>query len=178
MARPYQPSLLRLLHGAAALLAGAAFASGALVYLSDDRRGLGDWASRIHLPSADWIDLHGSAGVVLLPVALLFGAYALTLGRGRLRRFANVLPLAALALAIGSGKLMDEDWLRDGVLDHPVYAVHLLAWAILAASLLVHLWDSLSRGGRPLLQSMLRLELRPGDRPGQWPGQIQRWLQR
>ena len=38
MPRPYQPSLLRLLHGATALLALAAWLSGLVVYSSFDGR--------------------------------------------------------------------------------------------------------------------------------------------
>jgi hypothetical protein len=178
MGRPYQPSLLRLLHAGTALLVAAAWLSGALVFLSADRRGLDRIWSAIAAPAGDWIDIHGTAGVVLLPVAVLLTAYALTLGRARLRRWANALPLSALVLAIGSGKLMDEDWLRQGVLDHPLYAVHLLAWILLGLSVGFHLVGAFRIGGLPLLSSMLRLELRPGDRPGQWPTQIQRWLQR
>jgi len=39
----------------------------------------------------EWIDIHGTLGVLLWPVALL-----------------------ALVLAVGSGKLMNENWLRNG----------------------------------------------------------------
>jgi hypothetical protein len=178
MARPYQPSLLRLLHGGTALLVLGAWVSGLLVWLMADRRGLPESWHWLDALSGDWIDIHGTAGVVLLPVAVLFAAYALSLGKARLRRAANALPLAALALAIGSGKLMDEDWLREGVLDHPVYAVHLLAWALLILSLIAHLIGSMRLGGLPLLQSMFRADLRKQDLPGQWPDQIRRHFSR
>lgn len=176
MGRPYQPSLLRLLHAGTALLVMGAWFSGLLVYLSADRRGLPSIVSWVPRPAGDWIDIHGTAGVLLLPVAVLLAIYALTLGRARLRRAGNVLPLAALALAIGSGKLMDEDWLREGVLNHPVYIVHLTAWILVAVSVLMHIGGALLRGGPTLLRSMFRTELRTNDRPGDWPAQIQRFV--
>jgi hypothetical protein len=122
----------------------------------------------------DWIDLHGSFGVLLWPLALLFAGYALTLGRRPLRRPANAAALVALALAVGSGKLMQEDWLRQGQLHHLVYSVHLVAWVVMAAAVLAHLGAVLVGGGAPLLRSMLSLRLRPGDQPRDWPGQIRR----
>jgi len=174
MARPYQPSLLRSLHALTALGVSAAWISGALVWLTADRRGLPLQWSWLQDSGGDWIDIHGTAGVVLLPIAVMFGAYALSLGRTRLRRAANALPLVALALAIGSGKLMNEHWLREGVLDHPVYAVHLLAWVLLTLSVIAHLCGAIALGGQPLLRSMFRLELRHNDLPGHWLEQVKR----
>ena len=170
MARPYQPSLLRLLHGATALLVPLAWLSGLLVYtLYDGRFG--------RLPLAlpgDWIDLHGTVGVMLWPVALLFGLYALSAGRARLRQPANAIALLALVLAVASGKLMDENWLRNGQLDHLVYAIHLLGWLLIALAVGLHLRAVLRRGGLPLARSMASLQLRPGDLPGNWWDQIRR----
>ena len=176
MGRPYQPSLLRLLHAGTALVAAGAWFSGLLVYLSADRRGLASIASWIPRPDGEWIDIHGTAGVVLLPVAVLLALYALTLGQVRLRRSSNMLPLVALALAIASGKLMDEDWLREGALNHPVYIAHLTAWGLLALSMIWHLGAAMQRGGMPLLRSMFRTELQTHDRPGQWPAQVRRYI--
>ena len=109
MARPYQPSLLRLLHGGTALLVLGCWLSGLFVYSRYDGR----WGRLPFTPAGDWIDLHGLIGVGLLVLALPFVAYAFSLGRARLRRATNSLTLAALALAMGSGKLMEEDWLED-----------------------------------------------------------------
>lgn len=174
MPRPYQPSLLRLLHGATALLVVGAWTTGFLLYNRfDGRWGRLPWAL-----SGDWIDIHGSVAVVLWPVALLFGLYALTLGRQRLRQPANAIALLALALAVGSGKLMQEDWLEDGELGHGVYAVHLLAWLAVAAAVLSHIGSVLSRGGKPMAASMVSLELRERDLPRDWFGQIRRHFRR
>jgi hypothetical protein len=174
MARPYQPSLLRLLHGGTALLVLGCWLSGLIVYSRYDGR----WGRLPFTPAGNWIDLHGQSGVLLLLLALPFAAYALSLGRARLRRASNAVALAALALAIGSGKLMDEDWLRDGELHHVVYGLHLLAWVLIGLSVLVHLGASLRLGGWPLLASMASPALRKGDLPGDWPGQLGRFLHR
>jgi hypothetical protein len=173
MARPYQPSLLRLLHGATALLVPLAWLTGLLVYSTHDGR-----FGRLpfHLPG-EWIDIHGTAGVVLWPIALLFSLYALSAGRARLRQPANAIALLALVLAVGSGKLMNENWLRDGQLDHLVYGIHLLAWLLIAVAVCLHVTAVLQRGGLPLARSMASLELRPGDLPGNWLKQIRRSFQ-
>ena len=170
MPRPYQPSLLRLLHGATALLVLGTWCTGLLVYSRFDGR----WGRLPLALSGEWIDIHGSVAVVLWPLALLFALYALTLGRRRLRHPANALALVALALAVGSGKLMEEDWLREGDLGHGVYAVHLLAWLALAGAVSIHVGSVLARGGWPLARSMGSLQLRAHDRPGDWLSQIRR----
>lgn len=157
-----------------AVLVPLAWLSGLLVYSRDDGR----WGRLPWLPDGNWIDLHGTIGVALWPLALLFGLYALTLGRARLNRAANAVALLALALAVGSGKLMDEDWLRDGQLDHLVYSVHLLAWLLVAVAVLWHVSGVLRRGGSLLARSMFALQLRSDDRPQHWPSQWRRWWQR
>lgn len=174
MARPYQPSLLRLLHGATALLVLGAWLTGFLVYNRFDGR----WGRLPLAMSGDWIDIHGTAAVVLWPLAVLFGLYALTLGRQRLRHPANAIALLALAVAVGSGKLMVEDWLEEGELSHAVYAVHLLAWLAVAGAVVVHIGAVLTRGGRPLARSMASLTMRPRDQPRDWLGQIRRHFTR
>lgn len=174
MVRPYQPSLLRLLHGATALLAIGAWITGFLVYNRFDGR----WGRLPLALSGDWIDIHGSVAVGLWPVALLFALYAVTLGRQRLRHPANALVLLALILAVGSGKLMQEDWLEDGELGHAVYAVHLLAWLVVAGGVTSHVGSVLVRGGRPLATSMMSLAVRPRDQPRDWFAQIRRHFTR
>jgi hypothetical protein len=172
MPRPYQPSLLRLLHGTTAILVGLSWLSGLLVYSLFDGR----WGRLpIRLPG-EWIDLHGTVGVALLLLAGLFAAYAFSLGRWQLGRASNAVALAALALAIGTGKLMQEDWLRAGELHHLVYTLHLLAWVGMAAAVLIHLNGVMCRGGLPMLRSMLSLRIRKGDLPADWPHQLRRFL--
>lgn len=174
MVRPYQPSLLRLLHGAMALLVPLAWLSGLIVYTKHDGRFGGlNWR-----PAGDWIDWHGTIGVFLWPLALLFGLYALSLGRARLHQAANATALLALALAVGSGKLMNEDWLRAGQFDHLVYSVHLLAWLLLAIAVSWHVAAILNRGGVPLARSMFQLKLRRNDLPRDWVAQVGLLLRR
>lgn len=172
MGRPYQPSLLRLLHAATGVLVASAWITGLAVLLTLDRR----WGTLPFPLPGEWVDIHGTAGVVLLPVAVLFLIYAVTVGRARLRRFTNLVPLLALVLAIGSGKLMDEDWLREGQLDHLVYRVHLGAWFLLALTVVLHLLGTLSRGGLPMVASMAQLGWRPNDSPAAWWGQLRRGI--
>lgn len=157
-----------------AALVPLAWLSGLLVYATHDGR----WG---HLPwqiGGDWIDIHGTVGVVLWPLALLFALYALTLGRARLNKAPNAVALCALALAVISGKLMNEDWLRSGELDHLVYDLHVLSWLLIAITVIWHLAGVLRRGGMALARSMFRFELRNNDHPWHWPMQWKRWLQR
>ena len=170
MPRPYQPSLLRLLHGATALLVPLAWLTGLLVYSRYDGR----FGRLPFTLGGEWIDIHGTVGVLLWPLALLFALYALTAGRLRLRQPANALALVALVMAVGSGKLMNEDWLRDGQFHHLVYSVHLFAWLLIALAVTLHVVGVLQRGGWPLARSMASVQLRPGDLPGNWFDQIRR----
>lgn len=168
MPRPYQPSLLRVLHGATALLVAGAWATGLMVYSHFDGR----WGRLPVTFPGEWIDIHGTAGVVLWPIALLFALYAITLGRARLRQPANALALGALVLAVGSGKLMEENWLQQGDLGQGIYTVHLVAWLAVALAVALHVGSVLRRGGMGLARSMASLQVRAKDRPGDWWAQI------
>ena len=79
---------------------------------------------------------------------------------------------------MGSGKLMQEEWLRQGELQHWVYSVHLLAWLLIAVAVLCHLGHVLQRGGLPLARSMFHPAIQRGDRPRDWPAQLGRWFRR
>lgn len=159
--RPYQPSLFRLLHGTMILLVPLAWLSGLLVYsIHDGRWGRLGWS----MPG-NWIDIHGTIGVIPWPLGLLFGLYALSIGRARLNQAANAAALLALSLAVGSGKLMEEEWLRNGQLDHIVYSLHLLAWLLIAGAVLWHLVAVTKKGGTALTKSVLQLKVRNNDFP-------------
>jgi hypothetical protein len=164
MGRPYQPSLLRLLHGLTALLVIGCWLSGLLVYSRYDGR----WGRLPFTPDGNWIDLHGQLGWFLLPVGLAFSA----------TNSMALVALVALVLAVATGKLMQENWLRDGELHHLVYALHLVAWLVIGLAVLVHVAGSLQQGGWPLLASMSNTSVREGDLPGDWPGQIRRYMKR
>lgn len=171
---PYQPSLVRLLHGAMVVLVPLAWLSGAIVYSNLDGRLL---RLPLQVPG-NWIDLHGSIGVLLWPLALLFSLVAVSIGRSRLRQPANAAALIALLLAVGSGKLMQEEWLRNGQLDQWVYHLHLLAWLLIAAAIAWHVAAALRRGGTALASSMFSASLRSNDHPRHWPQQLGAWFNR
>jgi hypothetical protein len=174
MAAPYQPSLLRVLHGATAVLVAIGWITGLLLLGSFDGR----WGRLPFTLDGEWIELHGYVGLVLALVLLLFVPYALTLGAGRLRRFANSLPLMALLLAVGSGLQMKSDFLVNHATTPLPYALHLLAWLLLAVSVPLHLIGAVRRGGWPLAASMVSLRLLPHDGPLHWPGQLLRYVRR
>lgn len=175
MARPYQPSLLRLLHIPTALLVAGLWLSGLLILGVNDGR----W---FRLPAAftavDWIDVHGSLGVPLVLLITLFVPYALSVGRARLAKAANLLPLLALLLSVGTGLLMQEEEVRAGGAGGLVYGLHLSGWGVMALAVLWHLGGVLRRGGWPLAASMFRVDLRVGDRPRDWPAQLRRHFRR
>lgn len=174
MAAPYQPSLLRLLHGVSAILVACAWFTGLLLLAAFDGR----WGRLPFTLDGEWIELHGRLGVGLIAVLLLFVPYALTVGAGRLRRLANSLPLLALALAVGSGLQMQSEWLVNQDTTPLPYALHLLAWLLLAVSVPLHVIGAVRRGGWPLAASMLSLRLRPLDGPLHWPAQLLRYGRR
>lgn len=178
---PYQPLLLRLLHGVSALLVLGAWATGFLVYDSWDRRfgGLGFTTRDRNL-----IDIHGTFGFFLFFVFIAFAIYSLSAGRKRLaqpeslrqltqvgrpiwwvalQRVTNTTMLAAATLAVGSGKLQDENWLPNGEMHHLAYFVHLFAWLLVILSIAAHVLMSAKVGGIPLLLSMTTLKTRSDD---------------
>ncbi len=156
---PHQPLLLRLLHGAMVVLVPLAWLSGAVVFSNHDGRWL---RLPLQVPG-NWIDIHGTIGVLLWPLAALFVIYALSVGRFRLRHGSNAAALIGLVLAVGSGKFMQEDWLRNRELDHFTYHLHLLAWLLIAVAVAWHIAGVFSRGGVPLASSMFRLKTAKGS---------------
>ena len=190
LAIPYQPSLLRLLHGAAAAVAGVASVTGFLIYNHYDGR-FG------HLPlggSEEVIDLHGDIGGLLQWVLIPFALYSLTLGVRRLfrpadlgrmvsslpawQRLTNTAALLSLAAAVLSGLPMEDDWLTDGDLNQFWYVLHLTSWVVLTLAVVGHLMVLSLNGGWPLLRSMLTFNLRSGDRPKHWPHQVWAFIRR
>ncbi|MEB3256247.1 MAG: cytochrome B [Synechococcaceae cyanobacterium] len=173
--RPYQPSLLRLLHVPTVLLVVALWLSGLVILaIHDSRLAL--------LPrgfaGVDWIDVHGSLGVPLVLLLTLFAPYALSVGRPLLRRPANLLPLLALLLSVGSGLLMRESEVRSGLTGGPVVALHVGGWVVMALAVLLHVGGVLRRGGWPLAASMFQTAVRTGDHPADWPAQLRRHFRR
>lgn len=192
--KPYQPFLLRLLHGVNGLLAIAAWVTGYLVYDSWDGR----WG-RLGLTADNraLIDVHGTIAFGLFFVFIGFTIYSLKAGRSRLvradswqhltqvgqpvwwyalHRLANTLALCALGLSVISGKFQSEEWLPQEELNHLWYLVHLGAWCILLAAIALHILLGVKVGGVPLLVSMLATRYRPEESPALWKDKILAWL--
>jgi hypothetical protein len=110
--------------------------------------------------------------------AIGLALYSFSLGRQRLGRASNALPLIALAIALVSGLFMEGDWLEEGQLQATVYSLHLTGWLLLSLSLVAHLAGLLRRGGWPLAGSIVSLAVRPGDGPTAWPAQLWTYLRR
>lgn len=187
--QPYQPSLLRFLHGINAILVIGALITGFWVYDTFDGR-----FGRIALPRVnDIIGIHGTIALTFWLFAPLFVIYSLWLGRKRLvqkesianlskvgqpiwwislQRLINTAMLVAIFFAFGTGKLMDESWLPTGDLTQVAYVLHLIAWAVMLVCLALHLLMSVKVGGLPLLLSMANLKVRTDDHPKLWWQQI------
>jgi Prokaryotic cytochrome b561 len=195
--KPYQPLLLRLLHGVNALLVIGAVITGFLVYDSWDGR-----FGKLALTKAnrDLIDIHGTFGFFIFFIALpIFVIYCFTAGKSRLiqgdtlaklsevgkpiwwytlQRIANTAMLLAGILAVISGKFQDENWLPNGELNHVWYYAHLIAWAIVVFALAIHLLMSVKVGGLPLLLSMFDVKYRPEDSPKLWREKVTNFFRR
>ncbi|MBD1911571.1 MULTISPECIES: cytochrome b/b6 domain-containing protein [unclassified Leptolyngbya] len=187
--RPYQPLLLRLLHGLTGGCAIAAILTAYWTYTTYDNR----WGG---LPLPLWRAVEGIHGTFGLWTLLLFPAltiYALRRGQNRLlqtntadhlqqigqpiwwytlHRATNSLMLLALTTALFTGKMMDSTWLPQGELTHAWYYAHLTAWVGLVMALALHLLMSAKIGGRPLLLSIWDWRFRPQDHPRHWWPQI------
>lgn len=190
---PYQPVLLRLLHGAIAVLVMLALITGFWVYNTYDAR----WGA---LPLPKLVEIQGIHGTIALTLLLLlpiFVFYCFHLGYRRLtqgdtiqhlqafgkplwwltvQRLTNTLMLLAIAVAVVTGRMMQEVWLPTGDLNKLPYLAHLGAWVLVLVSLAIHLLLGAKVGGMPLLVSMFRWQIRDGDRPKTWLHGIQ-WQQ-
>ncbi len=184
-ASPYQPILLRVLHGAIALLVLAALVSGFWVYNTYDRR----WGS-LALPQLEDIQgIHGTIALTFLLLLPVFAIYSFHLGYRRLvqaesfanlkqpgkpiwwislHRLANTLMLMAAAIAVMTGRMMQEEWLPAGELNQQAYLAHLGAWVLMIFSLAMHVLLGAKVGGMPLLASMLKWQVRTEDAPRAW----------
>ncbi len=182
---PYQPALLRLLHGAAAILTLLALISGFWVYNTYDKR----WGS-LNLPTLEDIQgIHGTIALTFLILFPVFALYSFHLGYRRLvqeqsfrqlkqlgkpvwwisiHRFANTLMLLAATFSVVTGRMMKEEWLPAGEIHRQWYLAHLVAWMCVLISLALHLLMGAKVGGVPLLVSMFRWKLRDEDAPRSW----------
>ncbi|MGV0029340.1 cytochrome b/b6 domain-containing protein [Phormidesmis priestleyi] len=182
---PYQPSLLRLLHGINALIVLFALITGFWVYNTFDGR-----LGKVPLPRVnDIIGIHGTFGKTFWLFTPLFILYSVAIGYRRLiqkdfltklaqvntpiwwytlQRIANTMMILASLFAVGTGLLMQESWLPSGELNHTAYLLHLAAWATLLGCLVLHLLMSVKVGGIPLLLSIVSFKYRAADSPRLW----------
>ncbi|MDB9305462.1 MULTISPECIES: cytochrome b/b6 domain-containing protein [Cyanophyceae] len=189
---PYQPLLLRILHGISGILVITAIITGFLVYNTFDQR-----FGKIPLPKIDPIqDIHGTVALCFLLLLPAFALYSFHAGEKRLlqpdslqkltqvgkpiwwvslQRIVNTLMLIASVWAVISGRMMKEEWLPIGELDHLWYYFHLIAWVIMVCCLAIHLLMSAKVGGAPLLLSMWSGKFRPGDSPRNWYSRLRTW---
>jgi hypothetical protein len=197
--RPYQPFLLRVLHGLTGLCLIAAIFSAYWTYDTYDGR----WGG-IPLPSFREIEgIHGTFGLWTLLIFPAFVIYAFHKGQQRLirpdllsndllskskvgkpiwwyslNRLTNTLTLLALTFALFTGKMMDSTWLPKGELTHAWYYAHLISWVVMVVAILLHLLMNAKVGGSPWLLSMLSWQFRNEDSPALWPARLsQGWLE-
>lgn len=190
---PYQPLLLRILHGISGILVIAAIITGFLVYNTFDKR-----FGKIPIPKIDPIqDIHGTIAVFFLVLLPVFALYSFHAGKNRLlqsdsiqnlaqvgkpiwwvslQRLANTMMIIASVLAVISGRMMKEEWLPRGELNHIWYYFHLIAWLMIVCCLAIHVLMSAKVGGAPLLLSMLSWKFRPEDSPRNWFIRLRAWL--
>ncbi len=190
--QPYQPFLLRVLHGLTGLFLIAAILTAFWTYNTYDGR----WG-RIPLPSYREIEgIHGTFGLYTLLIFPAFVLYAFRQGQRRLvqpdslaklsqlgkpiwwytlNRLTNTFTLLALTFALFSGKMMDDTWLPKGELNHAWYYAHLTAWVIMVIAIALHLLMNAKVGGAPLLLSMLNWKFREQDSPKLWPSYLSQW---
>lgn len=190
---PYQPFLLRILHGLTGLFLVAAILTAYWTYDTYDGR----WG-RIPLPVYPDIEgIHGTVGLWTLLIFPAFVIYAFHRGQRRLlqpdslgklaqvgrpiwwytlHRVANTLALLALTFALFSGKMMDETWLPKGELTHGWYYAHLMSWVVMVGAIALHVLMTAKVGGAPLLLSILTWQFRDKDSPALWPSHLsQEW---
>lgn len=197
--QPYQPSLLRLLHGLSATIGIGAIVTAALTYNTYDGR----WG-RLPLPKIPSIEgIHGTFGLFFLILLLPLALYSFYLGSHRLlsmaalgqvlgretavgdrvwwrslHRLANTLMLLAAGLAVVSGRQVKEEWLPAGEFHHGWYSAHLAAWVVMVLCLGFHVGAAVRSGGWPLVRSMVMWRVRSGDEPRVWWSQIQALFKR
>lgn len=189
---PYQPLLLRILHGLIGITAIAAIITAYWTYDVYDGR----WG-KISLPKYAEIEgIHGTFGLWTLLILPLFIIYAFNRGQKKLiqsnslskltalgkpiwwyslHRLVNTISMLAITFAVFSGKMMDHRWLPQGELNHTWYYAHLISWVILTACLILHLLMNIKIGGIPLILSMFGWRYRSQDSPNLWRKNFNNW---
>lgn len=193
--QPYQPLLLRILHGVNAIVIILAIITSFWVYNIYDGRLI-----KIPLPNIpDIIGIHGTFGVFFLIIFPIFSLYSFHRGQKRLiqadsinkltqvgkpiwwyslYRIINTIMLLAATWALITGRNMKEEWLPDGNLNEIWYQLHIFAWIILVFGLIIHILMGLKVGGIPLIISMFQWQHRTNDSPKNWWTNIREFMKR
>ena len=69
---------------------------------------------------------------------------------------------------ISAGRMMKEEWLPAGEMNHAWYIAHLVGWCITLLAVATHLLLGAKVGGIPLLLSMFQWQTQPRDTPKTW----------
>lgn len=190
---PYQPLLLRIIHNFQGLFVILAIITAFWTYNTYDGR----WG-KIFLP--DWQEIegiHGTFGLFSLLIFPFFVIYVFHRGEKKLiqsnslkqlklvnkpiwwytlHRYINTFNIFALTFAVFTGKMMNENWLPKGELNHFWYTLHLLSWLIIVLAIALHILMSVKIGGYPLIFSMImNYGARDKDNPRFWGNNIQSW---
>ncbi|PZU96144.1 MAG: cytochrome B [Pseudanabaena sp.] len=183
---PYQPVLLRILHGAIALLTFAALITGFMVYDRFDKR-----FGTLSLPEIpNSMGIHGTIALTFLIVLPIFALYCFHLGDRRLvqaktlsnltaevgkpvwwislQRLVNTCILLSATLAVITGRMMQEIWLPNKDLTQVWYSGHLFSWALMIVSIAMNLLMNAKIGGWTLLLSIYNWKVRAEDTPQKW----------
>ncbi|BAQ60432.1 hypothetical protein GM3708_838 [Geminocystis sp. NIES-3708] len=169
---PYQPLLLRITHNFQGLFVILAIITAFWTYNTYDGR----WG-KIFLP--DWQEIegiHGTFGLFSLLIFPFFVIYVIHRGEKKLiqsnsfnqlklinkpiwwytlHRYINTSIIFVLTFALFTGKMMDEEWLPRGELNHIWYTLHLISWLIIVFNIALHILMSVKIGGYPLILSMI-----------------------
>lgn len=193
--KPYQPLVFRLIHGVSAVIAVLAIVTSFWVYNNFDGR-----FGRLPLPDInDIIGIHGTFGLIFLLVLPALALYSFHVGQKRLiqpdsfkklaqlgkpagwyslQRIVNTLMLFAATFSVVTGRMMKEEWLPSGELNHIWYSLHLIAWIVLVCCLAAHLLMSAKVGGCSLIVSAFSFKYRPEDSPTTLVQKIRSFLRR
>jgi len=151
--QPYQPLLLRILHGFTGIALIAAMVTAYWTYDTFDGRWL-----KLPLPEYREIEsIHGTFGLYTLIIFPVFAIYAFRRGNKRLIQSDSLNKLTQFGKPIW--------W----------YSLHRLVNTLMAVSLILHLLMTAKVGGIPLLLSILKWRFREQDNPKLWLSQLRQW---
>ncbi|MGI0482303.1 cytochrome b/b6 domain-containing protein [Geminocystis sp. CENA526] len=196
--KPYQPLILRIIHNIQGIMIIMAIITAFWTYNTYDGR----FGKISLLPPWEEIEgIHGTFGLFTLLIFPIFVVYVIHRGNKKiiqsntlnqlklvnkpiwwysLHRLTNTLIIFALTFAVFTGKMMDENWLPEGELNHFWYYLHLISLILMVFMIGSHLLMNVKIGNYPLILSMLDAQIREKDSYNLWWQNIiffqQNWL--